>query len=338
MRLLLVALVGLAISQAVLAIIAKPHLFNDDIYQDQFTTFISSYDKHYKHDELFFRYQVFKNNVDFISQHNALNRSYTVAMNQFGDLTAEEFHITRTGYNHIDKSFLRARNAPVVHPELQDKKTPAAIDWRQQNAVTPVKDQGQCGSCWAFSSTGSLEGAWAVAKKQLVSLSEQQLMDCSTAQGNQGCNGGEMDQAFQYVITNKGLTTEANYPYTGADGTCMSPLPTPAVTISSFADVTVNSDSALQTAVALGPVSVAIEADKMSFQFYQSGVYSDADCGDQLDHGVLVVGYGTLSNQNYWIVKNSWGATWGQSGYILLLRKDGEGQCGINMSPSYPIV
>jgi len=174
----------------------------------------------------------------------------------------------------------------------------------------------------------------------LTSLSEQQLVDCSTAQGNQGCNGGLMDNAFQYIIANKGLTTESGYPYTATGpNTCnvVTPL---ASTITSYCDVTSGSETALMNAVAQQPVSVAIEADQSCFQFYSGGVMSDASCGTQLDHGVLAVGFGTTSGQNYWNVKNSWGTSWGVGGYIMLGRQvsgQPSGVCGIALEPSFPI-
>jgi len=204
--------------------------------------------------------------------------------------------------------------------------------------VTPVKNQGQCGSCWSFSTTGSTEGVNAINGKGLISLSEQQLVDCSGAYGNQGCNGGLMDNAFQYIIANGGICTEAAYPYTAQDGTCKNTCKK-TVMIAGFKDVTHNSDVALATAVAQQPVSVAIEADQSSFQFYSGGVLTAA-CGTALDHGVLAVGYGTDTGVEYWKVKNSWGASWGEAGYIRLARGDqyngGAGQCGIYSDPSYP--
>jgi len=219
---------------------------------------------------------------------------------------------------------------------LPTTSLPTSVDWRTQGIVTPVKDQGQCGSCWSFSATGSVEGAYAQKTGKLVSLSEQQLVDCSTAQGNQGCNGGLMDYAFQYIISNNGITTEANYPYTATGpNACQTSLASQtAATISSFQDVPQSDENALQSAVAQQPVSVAIEADQQAFQFYSGGVLTAA-CGKNLDHGVLAVGYGTDNGVNYWLVKNSWGSSWGEQGYIRLVR--GQDQCGIAESASYPI-
>ena len=199
---------------------------------------------------------------------------------------------------------------------------------------------GQCGSCWAFSTTGSTEGISFIKTGTLPSLSEQQLVDCSGAEGNQGCNGGLMDYGFQYIIDNKGICAETAYPYTATDGTCKSKTcGAAAATITGFQDVPTNSETALMTAIVQQPVSVAVEADQDSFQFYSGGVMTAA-CGTNLDHGVLAVGYGTESGSDYYKVKNSWGADWGLKGYILLGRgaKFGNaGQCGIQMQPSYPL-
>jgi len=254
-------------------------------------------------------------------------------MNAFGDLSHEEFKATyASGYRSIKDTVHRARNAPA---KKTHKDPPASFDWTTQGAVTPVKNQQQCGSCWAFSATGSMEGAYFIAKKTLPSLSEQQLVDCSTAQGNQGCNGGLMDNAFQYVIQNGGITSEAAYPYKAVNGPCQTAKS--VATISSFQDVAQGDEKALQTAVLLGPVSVAIEADQQCFQFYTSGVLTDPSCGTQLDHGVLAVGYGTDATAgDFWKVKNSWGTGWGMDGYILIAR--GTNECGIAQEPSYPIV
>jgi len=281
------------------------------------------------------RFQVFSDNVAFIERHNARFdqglETYTVGVNQFADLTRQEF--AAQFLRPINRSSVRNE---VVLPEVAPTN---AVDWRTKGAVTPVKDQGQCGSCWSFSSTGSIEGAHAIATGSLVSLSEQQLVDCSTAQGNQGCNGGLMDYAFTYTISNGGLTTESNYPYTARDGSCnKAKAKQSAATITSYADVPQNQEAQLIAAVTKQPVSVAIEADHSSFQLYKSGVFNDANCGTQLDHGVLAVGFGSQNGKDYWIVKNSWGASWGDQGYILMAQHvSAAGICGINMESSYPI-
>lgn len=327
---LLLAIVCLALFVAVEA----KHSLNEEDYQTFFSTFVKKYSKKYTHDEFFPRYNIFKANYNKIRHHNQKkDATFSMAVNEFADMTFEEFHSKMTGYKRIDKGVYRSKNGP--HHQL--KATAGSVDWRTKNAVTPVKNQQQCGSCWAFSTTGATEGAHAIKTGKLVSLSEQQLVDCSQAQGNQGCNGGMMDQGFQYIITNGGITSEAQYPYTAQDGTCNTNV-TSVATLSSFVDVATNNEAALLAAVNIGPVSVAIEADQQCFQFYSGGVLSDPSCGTQLDHGVLVVGYGTDSttNQDYWIVKNSWGPSWGEAGYIRLVR--GSNECGIATEPSYPVV
>jgi len=231
-----------------------------------------------------------------------------------------------------DRGAKRVNSFKILHDSA-----PAAIDWRDKGAVTPIKNQGSCGSCWAFSSTGSLEGLNFVQTGSLVSYSEQQLVDCSTSYGNEGCNGGLMDDAFQYTETHT-LATESAYPYTGRDGTCKEPAFTTAIN-KGFTDVASESSTQLELAVSQQPVSVAIEADRLVFQLYTSGIINSTKCGTNLDHGVLVVGYGTENNQDYWILKNSWGPTWGEKGFFRIAKdttQDGPGICGLQLQASYP--
>ena len=291
--------------------------------------------------ELEYREYVWHSNLVKVTEHNAADHSWTMGMNKFADLTADEFaeqYITG-GY---DNFIAFRRSFPHRNFALPASAAPASVDWTTKGAVTAVKNQGQCGSCWAFSTTGSVEGAWFLSNGTLVSLSEQQLVDCSAAEGNQGCNGGLMDSAFEYIIKNKGLTTEANYPYTAQDGTCVAAkAKAVAASIKTYTDVTPSSADALINAVAQQPISVAIEADQNSFQLYAGGVLT-ANCGIQLDHGVLVTAYGVDSKTGleYWGVKNSWGADWGMNGYVWLDRSKvyngGAGQCGILLDPSFP--
>jgi len=293
----------------------------------------------YQPTERDYRESVYYANVAKIDAHNEGNFSWTMDVNQFADLTAEEFKSTV-----VSGSFRRGeqRNTTVGVRGLWSRADlPASVNWTAKGAVTPVKNQEQCGSCWAFSTTGSVESAWFLAKGTLPSVSEQQLVDCSTAEGNQGCNGGLMDYAFEYIIKNKGITTEAAYPYTATGPNACAAAGKPvAATLSGYKDVPVNSETALETAIAQQPVSVAVEADQSVFQFYSGGVM-DSACGTQLDHGVLAVGYGVLGGKEYYLVKNSWGASWGANGYILLGRGakfNPAGQCGIQQAGSYPIV
>jgi len=303
-------------------------------YFPSFTRWAKFHGKVYQPTERDYRNYVFNTNVERIYLHNTFsNSSWTMAVNKFADMTAREWSSKYLGL--AKNTYANRSYSPVASTAL-----PSSVDWTEHGAVTPVKDQGQCGSCWAFSATGALEGAWFLKNGSLFNVSEQQLVDCSTAEGNQGCNGGLMDQAFEYVVGN-GLTTDAAYPYTAkGPNACQASGKAIVVTASGFTDVVPNSETALMSALTEQPVSVAVEADQGSFQFYSSGVMTKS-CGTQLDHGVLAVGYGTLAGQDYYKVKNSWGEDWGMKGYILLGRGSAfgaQGQCGIQMAASFPVV
>lgn len=292
-----------------------------------FTNWAKQHAKSYDVAEVFQRFKIFNDNVDKIVAHNSGKHSFTMKMNAFGDLTADEFKAQSHGLLPFRSEFLKSQNAPSFP---KDFKIASSVDWTSKGAVTPVKNQGQCGSCWAFSTTGAIEGAHQIATGKLVSLSEQELVDCAGSAGNQGCNGGLMDNGFEWVIKN-GVCTEASYPYQGKGTTCQKC--TAAAHIFAYKDVPKGDEDTLMQAVNVNPVSIAIEADQSSFQFYSGGVM-DGTCGKQLDHGVLLVGYGTDNGKDYWKIKNSWGEQWGEAGYIRVIR--GKDICGLADSASYP--
>ncbi|KAM1022196.1 hypothetical protein FF1_043114 [Malus domestica] len=287
------------------------------------------------------RFQIFKDNLRYIDEQNSKNLSYKLGLNRFADLSNDEYRNTYLGTKtRAQKKRLSNRNtksdryAPRVGDSLPD-----SIDWREEGAVNPIKDQGSCGSCWAFSTISAVEGVNKLVTGDLISLSEQELVDCDTTY-NEGCNGGLMDYAFEFIIKNGGIDSEEDYPYKGYDATC-DPYRKNArvVSIDTYEDVPVNSENALKKAVANQPIAVAIEGGGRDFQLYNSGVFTGR-CGTALDHGVTVVGYGTDKGLDYWIVRNSWGASWGEKGYIRMQRNLGNtanGICGIAMEPSYPI-
>jgi cathepsin L len=299
-------------------------------------SFKQSHNKKYDQAEENVRRAIFEKNVAIIKQHNLEAdlglHSYTLGVNKFADMTNEEFQAVflrpMQKSTSSGSGFLAPSN--IVYPD--------SVDWRDKGYVTEVKDQGQCGSCWSFSATGGLEGQWFKKTGQLISLSEQQLVDCSHRYGNLGCNGGLMDNAFSY-IKDYGIESEEDYPYKAAGGVCKYDKSKVVANDTGYTDVKSGSEDDLLAAVAtVGPISVAIDASKSSFQLYKSGVYDEKRCSStQLDHGVLAVGYGVDGTDKYWLVKNSWGTSWGQKGYIWMSR-DKNNQCGIATSASYPLV
>ena len=311
-------------------------LLNENEIWSHFTNFQEKFAKKYENvQELESRFTIFRENLHNIVTHNAdRSQNFTMGVNQFTDLTPEEFKT----------QMIRGLKAPVGSFGCgtfsnSASGAPASIDWRTKGAVTTVKDQGQCGSCWTFSSTGAMEGAWAIAKGQLIDLAEQELVDCAGLKyGSAGCSGGQMEGAFKFIIEN-GQCAASSYPYTAKDGSCHSC--TAVAHASSCYDVNPNDQLSLKAAVAKQPVAVAIEADTKYFQSYSSGVLTSSSCGTSLDHGVLAVGYGEENGQKYWLVNNSWGTSWGDQGYVKIARSDStndKGVCGIAMQPSFPSV
>lgn len=318
------------------------NIHDREYYENKFHDWISEY-KVIINDNNKFAHMLsnFANNDDMIESHNSKGLSYELGHNQYSHMSFEEFKdYIKLGLNPVAPETESAFS--VVDLNLNVSALPASVDWTTKGAVTGVKDQGNCGSCWSFSATGALEGAYQIKYGTLISFSEQNLVSCDTI--DSACNGGLMDNAFSWTKSNGGLCTESGYPYTsgstGQKGTCLTTCAkNTAVAPKSFTDVAKNSDSALMTALALQPVSVAIQANQPAFQLYKSGVLTGS-CGTNLDHGVLAVGYGKWTDgTDYYKVKNSWGTSWGMSGYILIQRGNPQrcGECGILCGPpSYP--
>lgn len=314
---------------------------------------MKAYEKTYeKTEDMMMRFTVFQENAALIAAHNQEARdSFLMALNQFADMTFEEFENVRLGLN-FKGSRVQAAGDLESGPQhasafrYADSETPKRVDWREEGAVTPVKNQGACGSCWAFSTTGAIEGINKIQTGKLVSLSEQQLVDCDT-KNDMGCNGGLMDFAFSYVVENGGIDTEQDYGYWAWGLPCQSTRAhdRPVVTIDGYEDVPVNNHDALKKAIANQPVAVGICANA-ALQFYHSGIMTDTACCQELNHGVLAVGYddGDAAGDGngatpHWIVKNSWGPEWGDKGYFKLAQtsKQPAGACGIYQAASFPV-
>lgn len=336
-------------------------------------TVVSSYDLNdrfvswYKHHNVSFEndghyvktFDAWYENDHFINTYNSIENGSLLAHNQFSGLNSSEFRVFLGTFKKQNYHFSRTRNIVQGYPFFGtrnkvrgvylDGDVTTSVNWKENGGVTPVKNQGQCGSCWSFSTTGALEGAYFAKYGSLISFSEQQLVDCDTRRnggGDNGCNGGLMDSAFSWITKNNGLCTEEEYPYvsgnTKTSGTCNSSCENvKGSKIGNFIDVPPSSDQQMMLALMKQPVAVAIQADERAFQLYSSGILKGS-CGTGLDHGVLAVGYGSDSGGDYYLVKNSWGEDWGENGYIRIGRGDdynnGDGQCGILLQASYPVL
>jgi xylem cysteine proteinase len=313
---------GIVSENEELAAMAVPQLF---------TKWMKEHGRVYEtQEELLHRYEIFQNRLAFVESENE-KVDYELGMNQFSDMTEQEVARKYNGFvSEVDYD-IYAKEYFTFDPS---KDTPASVDWRQHGAVTPVKDQGQCGSCWTFSASGAIEGINAIKTGKLVSFSEQEIVDCDRTFLTKGCMGGSMGMAMRWVKKNGGLCTEDDYPYEAKDGQCRKSSCTSAGgALTGLTKVAPQDADALMQAVAQQPVSIAIEADQKSFQSYSGGIFS-GPCGQQLDHGVLLVGYGSENGKDYWLVKNSWATTWGDNGYIKIQR--GKNLCGILDQPVMP--
>jgi C1A family cysteine protease len=270
-------------------------------------------------------FQVYSANMKWAAENS--NDDVQFGENQFADLTTDQYRVT-AGLGYKANAMTNLPHLGVH--EYNGEELAASVDWTTKGAVTPVKDQGQCGSCWAFSTTGGLEGAWQISTGSLTSMSEQQFVDCAKSAGA-GCQGGDMGSAFQWAES-QNVATESSYPYTARDGSCKSSFTTaiPSGGVTGYKSVG-QSTNALKSALQTGPVSVAIEADQMAFQLYSGGVLSSG-CGTNLDHGVLAVGY----TDSAFKVKNSWGTSWGANGYLQISTSGNV--CGIHSEATYPTV
>ncbi|GAB6027588.1 hypothetical protein CHUAL_001831 [Chamberlinius hualienensis] len=313
----------------------------EDVLLEEFNLFKLQYGKTYKdREEEQYRMDIYINNRLSIATHNQRYHqglvTFEMGMNKFGDLLEHEFAAIMNGFKSA--SNYKSKGSTYLSPSNVVK--PDKIDWRTKGYVTPIKNQGDCGSCWAFSATGSLEGQTFRKTGKLISLSEQNLVDCSGDEGNQGCDGGLMTNAFDYIKINNGIDTEISYPYEGFDDNCKFKKDKIGATDTGYTVIEKGNETQLQDAIGTnGPISVAIDASRKSFQFYKQGVYNEPLCSSEnLDHGVLAVGYDTDSTgQEYYIVKNSWGTDWGINGYIWMPRNKNN-YCGIATMACFPTV
>ncbi|KAG8385457.1 hypothetical protein BUALT_Bualt03G0047300 [Buddleja alternifolia] len=306
----------------------------DHIMSMKHEKWMSQYNRYYESkEEKVKRFKIFKYNVDYIESFNRVGtHTYQLGINQFADMTSEEFLAKYTGNSM--PSFQSSPVAPFKYENVKD--VPPSLDWREKNAVTPVQSQGPCGSCWAFSAVAAIEGIVQIKSGVLTSLSEQQIIDCDGA--FDGCQGGRMEKAFEFVERNGGLASDTDYPYQTMEGVCSTNTPSSlAASITGIGGVPQNNETAMLMAVANQPISVGI--DPSLFQFYRSGVLT-GECGTNRTHAITAVGYGTSEDGiKFWLFKNSWGPWWGEDGYIRIQRDVDvvEGMCGLAMDLTYPI-
>jgi len=287
---------------------------------DVWTSWKAMHNKVYAAEEEAMRKIVFEANIAKARMLNAMKDGAEYGLSKFADLTEDEFK-TLLGFK-ADREMFETQTAA----DLPLNDTPTEWDWTTKGAVTPVKNQGQCGSCWAFSTTGDIEGAWFLAKGKLESLSEQQLVSCDD-NGDQGCNGGLPSNAFAWTIKNGGLESESSYPYEGVTDSCKQDKSKDIVTISSWEKVSTNEDQIAAYLAQNGPLSIGINAANL--QLYMGGISDPFFCNPKnLDHGVLIVGFGEENGKKFWKIKNSWGEGWGEKGYFRIIR--GKGKCGLN--------
>ncbi|KAJ1690372.1 hypothetical protein LUZ63_014527 [Rhynchospora breviuscula] len=306
---------------------------NADLLNDEFEKWIKEIGKNYSNeDEKLKRFAIFKSNYQFInSSNNNPEQTFKLGLNKYADLTNQEFRALLAGF------IPRTGKQPSTPFRYENVMPPSSIDWRSRGAVTSVKDQGKCGSCWAFVTADAIEGITKITKGILPTLSEQELIDCVSE--CKGCNGGRPDTAFKWVTKNGGLTNEADYPYKANNGICdATKVKDFAAAITGYENVPSGNETALMNAVANQPVTVAIDSAGLFFQFYQSGIFR-GPCGKNLDHVMTVVGYGGDGLNKYWIVRNSWGTSWGENGYVRIWKDSGlgPGVCGITLVSSYPV-
>ncbi|ELR20475.1 cathepsin L, putative [Acanthamoeba castellanii str. Neff] len=320
---------------------------HDTPLRHQFTDWVVAHNKTYVNPELAHRWNVWRENYRFIEEHNRQNHSYSLGMNQFGDLTFDDYKalytVTMPPFNASDFDDVYATPTEANATEAAAnssglaRRHPVSLDWRIWGAVQAVKNQGSCGSCYAFSAIGALETAHWRKHNTLPDLSEQHIVDCTREYGNGGCSGGWMHTAFKWLQEKGGAVSQADYPYTNRVGTCQHASKPKATYLAKYVRIGAGNEQQLLDAVAtVGTVSVAINAGTQQFSYYSGGILDVANCGNRPTHAVLLVGYGTENGKDFWILKNSWGTSWGEKGFFRLAR--GKNMCGIADWASYPIV